>query len=578
LSAYVYPETGEVAPRAFFLAKTRILEFAKTWVEEYPEDFKSILAENEAYEPFLTRLGTTDSVTTDPVIQDAVARCGTSYKGLTDQIDAIKLRIYFILKTKVSRRTGNIVPATLAEYPMCEVPADRMGLLLTAPVEDIVAQFNRMDYNCLSLINLRELTNKWWTRKRVEKCPNVTRMIDIYNQRSYWVASACLTAPKAEDRAACITLFIKLARDLLDSHNYFAATAILNGLLQSPLGPTRIKATWDKVSVKKKAQLEEIKVECDRKKNFSVYRANYAQASFAGKPCIPNLVVVLQDLYQLEELPTVLENTGHINWHKYGKEWRQAQKLIQKQISQPVVHAKVLTPEQERESRKLGSVITTVVAHCRLDEEQLWDLSYINEAKSEEHKMSVQWKGYTLEQKQAIHEEELKKVWVVWGPILEGRRQRAEKERLLREEENAKLAQAMKMLNNMRNEWIKDEKRGGPPLVKAWNDPAHATDAHPLPDYLLVSRPSDGSRSPSRPQSIVLLPEDGQHLDTGDYKEPGTPKSWAESPYPEKDGSISSSRTDRDDSRLGRDSRRATLRAYQSPSESSPENSINSPG
>ena len=176
--------------------------------------------------------------------------------------------------------------------------------------------------------------------------------------------------------------------------------------------------------------LEEIKVECDRKKNFQTYRTNYAQACAENKPCIPNLVVLLQDLYQLEELPTTVEANGHVNWHKYGKEWRQAQKLIREQISKPAEHSKAVTPEQEREFRRMGCALTTVLAHCRLDEEQLWDLSYIHEPKNEEHKLTVQWKNYGAEQKQAMHEEELKKAWLVWGPILEGRRQRFEKDRL----------------------------------------------------------------------------------------------------------------------------------------------------
>lgn len=558
-------DATEAAQRAFFKSKEAIVKFMRTWVEEYPEDFRLILEEHEAeFKERLIHLGTIDSVETDPVIKDAVALCGPTYKGLIDQIDQEKKGIYSILKFKVSRKTANFVPLTLTEYHAIDPPADRMGVLLTAPLEDIVAQFNRMDYNCLSMINMRELTNKWWTRKTVEKCPNVTRMIDIYNQRSYWVASACLTSPKAEERAFCISLFIKLTRALLNSHNYFGATAILNGLLQSPLGPTRIKATWDKVSANKKNMLEEIKVECDRKKNFAAYRTAYTQASFEGKPCIPNLVVVLQDLYQLEELPTVVEATGHINWHKYGKEWRQAQRVILKQIMQPAVHTKLPTPEQERESRKLGSVLSTVLTHCRLDEEQLWDLSYIHEAKSEEHKLTVQWKGYTPEQKQAMHEEELKKVWLVWGPILEARRQRFEKDRLLREEESAKVADAMKKLGLMRAEWIKDERKGGPPLSRSWNDPSHATDPHHLPDYLSTSRPS-------RHQSVALSLDDVPRLLSVDGdKETGTPeRSLNESLLFD---------TGRDDSRSRRDSSRpVTYRTPLSPggSDSSPENSVN---
>ena len=145
----------------------------------------------------------------------------------------------------------------------------------------------------------------------------------------------------------------------------------------------------------------------------------------------------------------------------------------------------------------MGCALTTVLAHCRLDEEQLWDLSYIHEPKNEEHKLTVQWKNYGAEQKQAMHEEELKKAWLVWGPILEGRRQRFEKDRLLREEENAKMAEVMKRLNLMRAEWAKDEKKGGPPVpLKVWNDPCHAGDPHHMPEYLSL-KPS------SRPPSLL---------------------------------------------------------------------------
>lgn len=489
----------EVAPRSFFVAKQRILEFMRSWIEDFPEDFRALLEEHEKFKQFLTRLGTPDSVTSDPVIQNAVKILGPTFKGLTDAIDGVKLKIHYTLKTKVSRVTGVITPPTLVEYPPTEIPADRMGILLTANIDDVVTQINRIDYNCLSMINMRELTNKWWTRKKPEKCPNVTRMIDMYNQRSYWVASACLTPAKPEDRAICIGFFIKLTRGLLSTYNFFGANAILSGLSQSPLGNSRIKATWEKVSAAKKALYEEIKVECDRKKNFQFYRTAYAQAVAEGKACIPNLVVLLQDLYQLEELPTILEANGHVNWHKYGKEWRQAQKLVLFQISQPAVHAKAGTAEQEKEYRRLGSALITVWTNCCMDEEQLWDLSYIHEPKNEEHKLTVQWKGYTAEQKQAAHEEELKKAWLVWGPILEARRQRFEKDRLLREEENAKIAETMKRLNLMRTEWTKDEKKGGAPMpMKAWNDPCHAMDPHVMPDYLSLTRPS------SRPQSLML--------------------------------------------------------------------------
>jgi hypothetical protein len=139
-----------------------------------------------------------------------------------------------------------------------------------------------------------------WSKKNVaqEKAPNLLKMVEIFNKRSYWIASEILGREHAAERAKVMEKFIRLASKLLKLHNFFSAFAVVSGLTLQPV--YRLKSTWNLLSFTAKAKFDKVKLTINSNRNYAAYR-RALRAGF-GKPQIPHLAVITKDICGIDEL------------------------------------------------------------------------------------------------------------------------------------------------------------------------------------------------------------------------------------------------------------------------------------
>jgi len=182
----------------------------------------------------------------------------------------------------------------------------------------VAQELTRIDFENFQLIKPRELVRKEWKRASASvNAPNIVRMIEVFNQRSFWVASEILQVTSAQERVKAIKHFVCVLDEVFALNNFYSAYAILNGLTLTPV--FRLKSAWNPLPSKTKQQFVKLRVQLDNSKNWKAYRERFSQLRPAT-PKIPHLAVILKDLFGFEELPSV--DGQVVNWGKFKQQYR----------------------------------------------------------------------------------------------------------------------------------------------------------------------------------------------------------------------------------------------------------------
>jgi hypothetical protein len=129
------------------------------------------------------------------------------------------------------------------------------------------------------------------TKKKVSKARNVKAMSTLSTDLANLVADTILHLEDAKKRAVIIKQWVKVAAKCLELNNYDSLMAIICSLNSSMV--MRLKRTWELVSAKTKARLDELKSVTDVGRNYAVLRQRL-QNHIA--PCIPFVGIYLTDL------------------------------------------------------------------------------------------------------------------------------------------------------------------------------------------------------------------------------------------------------------------------------------------
>ena len=69
-------------------------------------------------------------------------------------------------------------------------------------------------------INCQELLSGGWTKKdKIQKSPNVTKLIERFNKITQWIMEEILSYDNSNDRAKIIEIFISVANELKNINN-----------------------------------------------------------------------------------------------------------------------------------------------------------------------------------------------------------------------------------------------------------------------------------------------------------------------------------------------------------------------
>lgn len=188
---------------------------------------------------------------------------------------------------------------------------------------EMARQFTLIESKLFCSIQPEELLASEWTKKNGSKAINVRAMSTLSTDLANLVADTILHLEDAKKRAIIIKQWVKIASKCLELNNYDSLMAIICSLNSSMV--LRLKRTWELVSAKTKARLEELKTITDVGRNYAVLRQRL-QNHIA--PCIPFVGIYLTDLTFVDvgngttrQLPgeTGREGVSVINFDKHMK-------------------------------------------------------------------------------------------------------------------------------------------------------------------------------------------------------------------------------------------------------------------
>ena len=187
------------------------------------------------------------------------------------------------------------------------------------PVE-VAAQLTLRDYCLFRNIDSTEYIDSLYKIKSKQGFVNMKKFSDLSNEELYWVVHEILREPNVMKRVKIIKNFIHIAKICKECKNFNSFLAIVSGLDHSTV--SRLKETWEKVSIKYKKLLDvsirfkmlnwnqfknvffvfkkELKGYLDPTRNMLKYR-QMLKGDFIQPPIIPFFPLCQKDLTFIKE-------------------------------------------------------------------------------------------------------------------------------------------------------------------------------------------------------------------------------------------------------------------------------------
>lgn len=156
---------------------------------------------------------------------------------------------------------------------------------------ELARQFTIKESRIFCSILPEELLATEWMKKSGSMAFNVRAMSTLSTDLANLVADCILQPEDPKKRATIIKQWVKIANKCLELANYDSLMAIICSLNSSTI--IRLKRTWDLVSSKTKALLEQLKGVVDVSRNYAVLRQRLQNHV---PPCLPFVGTYLTDL------------------------------------------------------------------------------------------------------------------------------------------------------------------------------------------------------------------------------------------------------------------------------------------
>ena len=188
---------------------------------------------------------------------------------------------------------------------------------------ELARQFTLKKSQIFCSILPEELLAKEWTKKSGSMAVNVGAMSRLSTDLTHLVSDCILQLEDIKKRAVVIKQWVKIANKCLDLANYDSLMSIVCALDSTTI--QRLKRTWDLVSSKTKAILDDLKGVVDFSRNYSALRRRLQNQV---PPCLPFVGTFLTDLtfvdignHKTRQLPGdgVTDSKSVINFDKHMK-------------------------------------------------------------------------------------------------------------------------------------------------------------------------------------------------------------------------------------------------------------------
>jgi hypothetical protein len=168
--------------------------------------------------------------------------------------------------------------------------AQTIGILDFDPLE-LARQITIKSSTIFCSILPEELLGTEWMKKSGSLAVNVRAMSTLSTDLANLVADSILHLEEPKKRALVIKQWVKIASRCLELNNYDTLMAIVCSLNSSTI--SRLKRTWELVSQKTKALLEQLREIVDVSRNYAVLRQRLQNHV---PPCLPFVGTYLTDL------------------------------------------------------------------------------------------------------------------------------------------------------------------------------------------------------------------------------------------------------------------------------------------
>lgn len=182
--------------------------------------------------------------------------------------------------------------------------------LLKASDETIAEQITWRDFNVFKEIHPRELLNQRWTKEnKYELAPNLTKLIDRFNQVCSWCQSFILSFENESDRSLAVKKALRIASHLQMLRNFNSLRAVYTALQANPIFRLKVMKT---LPSKQQKYLEELNALFSTRDSHKTLRTVMENAE---SPSIPHVGIFLTDLVHLDDA-NPNEEEGRINFLK----------------------------------------------------------------------------------------------------------------------------------------------------------------------------------------------------------------------------------------------------------------------
>ena len=183
-----------------------------------------------------------------------------------------------------------ITKSQLAALRNWKLGGANVSILDFDPLE-LARQFTIKESRIFCSILPEELLATEWTKKNGSIAVNVRAMSTLSTDLANLVADSILQLDDPKKRATLIKHWVKIANKCLELANYDSLMALICSLNSSTI--LRLKRTWELVSSRTKATLEELKAVVDCSRNYAVLRQ---RLQTTVPPCLPFVGTYLTDL------------------------------------------------------------------------------------------------------------------------------------------------------------------------------------------------------------------------------------------------------------------------------------------
>lgn len=158
----------------------------------------------------------------------------------------------------------------------------------------IVNEINRKCSKYFNSISSHELL-KHTIRENSNGCPNMDKLVALFQQLSYWVPTEIIKTPLQKDQKKKLVKFISILYGLKKTNNFFAMMAIYAGLSNRSI--SRVDYLWNS---KINRIMNDFGTLFNPQNSYKIYR-NTIKTVKPGSPVVPLIPVIKQDLMHILE-------------------------------------------------------------------------------------------------------------------------------------------------------------------------------------------------------------------------------------------------------------------------------------